>query len=66
MTTAIDSITHKLLQLPPERLIEVADFIDFIAERERTQQLSRNTRDASAARLQEVWDNEIDSAYDAL
>jgi mRNA-degrading endonuclease RelE of RelBE toxin-antitoxin system len=59
------NVVEKLKKLPAEKLAQVEDFIDFIAERDERQLV------AAAARFSEksfakVWDNSEDSAYDRL
>ena len=66
MSTAIDHLTEKLAQLPPERIAEVVDFVDFIVEREHDRGLVRVAQTASQASLAEVWNNDADAAYDRL
>lgn len=66
MNTAIDHLTEKLAQLPPERIAEVVDFVDFIVEREHDRGLVRAAQTASQASLAEVWSNDADVAYDRL
>lgn len=51
---------------PPERLAEVIDFVDFIAERESERKLVRASQTASEASLRAIWDNDADAAYDRL
>lgn len=62
----IDIVTEKLAQLPPERLAEVVDFIDFLAEREHERALTRSAQAASEPSLAKVWENDADAAYDRL
>lgn len=64
MSTVIDHITEKLALLPPERLAEVVDFIDFIAEREQDRGMVRAAQASSLPALQQIWDNDTDAAYD--
>jgi hypothetical protein len=66
MSTAIDHLTEKLALLPPERIAEVVDFVDFIAEREQDRGIVRAAQASSAPSLQQIWDNDADSAYDRL
>ncbi|MBD8528328.1 toxin-antitoxin system, antitoxin component, Xre family protein [Pseudomarimonas arenosa] len=66
MSTAIDHITEKLAHLPPERLAEVVDFVDFIAEREQERGLVRAAQTTSEVRLAQLWNNDADAAYDRL
>jgi len=60
-----EELIEKIRNLPPERIAEVEDFIDFIAQRDERRLVQ------AAAKLSEdafgkVWDNEEDSAYDQL
>ena len=66
MSTAIEHITMQLAQLPPERLEEVVDFVDFIATREQERRLVRAAQVVSEAALATLWSNETDAAYDRL
>lgn len=66
MSTAIEHITMQLAQLPPERLEEVVDFVDFIATREQERRLVRASQVVSEAALATLWINDTDAAYDRL
>jgi hypothetical protein len=60
-----EELIEKIRSLPPERIAEVEDFIDFIAQRDERLLVH------SAAKLSEesfrlIWDNEEDSVYDQL
>jgi hypothetical protein len=66
MSTAIDHLTEKLAQLPPERIAEIVDFVDFIAEREHDRGIVRAAQAASESSLATLWNNDADSAYDRL
>jgi hypothetical protein len=60
-------IFDKLRALPPERVAEVVDFIDFLAHRSQSdRQLSRAATKLSEDAFARVWDNLEDSAYDNL
>lgn len=50
-------ILEKLRHLPPERLAEVEDFVDFLAHRQAAGQLA-------TAAFKRVWDNPADADYD--
>ena len=52
--------------LPPDRLIEVDDFVDFGRLREQEWDLTRDATTASAAACFAIWSNPEDSAYDVL
>ena len=66
MSTVIDQLTEKLAQLPPERIAEVVDFVDFIAVREHDRRIVRAAQAVSDATLSAVWNNDADAAYDRL
>jgi hypothetical protein len=56
----------KIKQLPPQRLAEVVDFVDFLCEREAERRLTHAAAKASEASLAKVWDNDEDAAYDRM
>lgn len=60
------ALLAKLQQLPPQRLAEVEDFIDFLRSREEERALTRAASGASEAAFTKVWDNAEDAAYDRL
>ncbi|MGH7044746.1 MAG: hypothetical protein ACREFY_21785 [Acetobacteraceae bacterium] len=60
------TLIEKIQTLPPERLVEVEDFVDFIRLREQQRALTRAAAAASAPAFAAVWDNPEDDAYDAL
>jgi hypothetical protein len=60
------SLIEKLKTLPPERVAEVEDFVDFLRTREGERSLVRAAARAAEPAFAEVWDNEDDAAYDKL
>lgn len=78
MTQSQQVLIEKIAALPPQRLAEVEDFVDFLRAREAgnaNKETERDSRDsrlaAQAARASEpafarVWDNDEDAAYDRL
>ena len=56
----------KIKQLPPQRLAEVEDFVDFLRTRENDQRLALAAAKASEASFAQVWDNDDDAAYDRM
>lgn len=56
----------KIKQLPPQRMAEVEDFVDFLREREAEQRLVLAACKASEASFAQVWDNDEDAAYDRM
>ena len=60
------ALMEKIQTLPPERLSEVEDFVDFIRLREQERTLTRAASAASAPAFAAIWNNPDDDAYDAL
>lgn len=56
----------KIKQLPPQRLAEVQEFVDFLHEREADQRLTHAVARVSEASIAQVWDNDEDAAYDRM
>jgi hypothetical protein len=66
MSTQVEQLFEKLRTLPPERLEEVEDFIDFLQTRESDRHLARSAAQLSAPAFEAVWDNPEDADYDRL
>lgn len=62
----IDQMVAKRKRLPPERIAEVEDFIDFISQRESDQSLTQAAKAISEPVLNHVWGNTADAEYDRL
>ena len=60
------ALLEKLKALPPERVAEVEDFVDFLRTRSEAQQLTRAATKAAEPAFAKVWDNPDDAAYDKL
>ena len=60
------ALFDKIQALPPERIAEIEDFVDFIASRTPDLALTRAAAAASTASFAKVWENPEDDAYDAL
>ena len=60
------ALIEKIRALPPERVFEVEDFIDFLQQRTTDRQLTRAASKLSEEVFQDVWDNPEDAAYDHL
>lgn len=60
------ALLAKLKQLPPERVAEVEDFVDFLRMRNTDQRLAHAAAQASEPAFNKVWDNPDDAAYDQL
>ena len=63
MTATEQVLIEKIMQLPPQRMAEVEDFVDFLRAREDEQ---HHTHAASEASFAQVWDNDEDAAYDRM
>ncbi|MBS0432138.1 MAG: DUF2281 domain-containing protein [Proteobacteria bacterium] len=62
----IEQMVKKLERLPPERVAEVEDFIDFLHNRDEDRGLVQAAQAVSERTLQTVWDNPADADYDRL
>lgn len=62
----IQKMVKKLAALPPTRVAEVEDFIDFLSSRDSDRSLVRAAQAVSEPNLEAVWDNADDAEYDRL
>jgi len=62
----VTTLMEKIRALPPERVHEVEDFVDFLKLRDEDRRLIRAVAKLSEKAFQEVWDNPEDAAYDRL
>lgn len=60
-----EKLIEKINGLPPERVAEVEDFVDFISQRDERRLVQAATKLSEDA-FRQVWDNEEDSVYDQL
>jgi hypothetical protein len=61
----VEDLIEKIKGLPPERIAEVEDFVDFLSQRD-DRRLVRDAIKLSEGSFRQVWDNEEDAAYDSL
>lgn len=66
MAVTEQALIEKIKQLPPQRLAEVEDFVDFLRLREGDQLLTQAAARASETSFAAVWNNDEDAAYDQL
>lgn len=66
MNATEHQLIEKILQLPPARLAEVTDFVDFLRSREKDRDLTQSAAQAAVASFAAVWDNDADAVYDKL
>jgi hypothetical protein len=62
----VQALIQKINQLPPQRLAEVEDFVDFIRARDNDQRLTQAAAKAGEASFAAVWDNDEDAVYDRM
>lgn len=60
------SLIEKIRSLPPDKAVEVEDFVDFLRRREERRQLVDATTRLSEVVFQRIWDNPEDAIYDQL
>lgn len=58
-------LIRKIRRLPPDKLAEVEDFVDFLEQREDGR-LTQAASKLSEKSFSKVWDNPDDAAYDQL
>jgi len=66
MATRRDLLVEKISRLPPDRVVEVEDFVDFLAQRDTDRQLVHMNAAAAEPAFAKVWDNPEDDVYDRL
>ncbi|HLF31058.1 MAG TPA: DUF2281 domain-containing protein [Xanthomonadales bacterium] len=66
MSVTEQMLIEKIKQLPPQRLAEVEDFVDFLRTREDEQHLTQAAARASEASFAAVWNNDEDAVYDRM
>jgi hypothetical protein len=59
------ALIRKIRRLPPEKVAEVEDFVEFLAQRDDRQLTQAATKLAERA-FRRVWNNPADAAYDRL
>lgn len=66
MTATARVLIEKIKRLPPQRMAEVEDFVDFLRARDDEQRLTHAAAKASEASFARVWHNDEDAAYDRM
>lgn len=66
MSATEQGLIEKIKQLPPQRLAEVEDFVDFLRTREDDQRLVQAAAKVAEASFAALWNNDEDAAYDRL
>ena len=63
---AEEQLLAKIRRLPPERVAEVEDFVDFLRQRDEDGRLSNGAARLSEPAFAKVWENPDDADYDRL
>ncbi len=66
MLANVQILIEKIQSLPPERMAEVDDFVDFLRLKDQERSLTHIATQVSEPAFAAVWDNPDDEAYDAL
>lgn len=66
MRASEEALLDKIRQLPPQRLAEVEDFIDFPRLREDDLRLAQAASRVSEPAFAAEWDNDEDAVYDRM
>jgi hypothetical protein len=64
--SADERLLAKIRSLPPERVSEVEDFVEFLCHKDGERQLIRDAGKLSEDAFARVWDNPDDAEYDRL
>lgn len=59
-------ILSKIRMLPPDKIAQVSDFVDFISQKNQERQLCKAACKMAEDAFKKVWDNAEDDAYDQL
>ncbi len=60
-----DALIRKIRGLPPEKVAEVENFVEFLAQR-ADRQLTYAAASLAEKSFRKVWDNPTDAAHDRL
>ncbi|HLE19707.1 MAG TPA: DUF2281 domain-containing protein [Vicinamibacteria bacterium] len=60
------TLFEKIRDLPPDKVAEVEDFVDFLRHKQEDLQLTTAAAKLSEDAFRRVWDNPNDADYDQL
>ncbi len=63
---ADETLIDKIRSLPPEKVAEIEDFVDFLKLRDQERRLTQAATKLSEDAFRRVWDNPDDAEYDRL
>jgi len=66
MSADADRLIAKIQKLPPHRIAEIEDFVDFVGQQEAERALAGAAAAASARAFGKIWDNPEDDAHDGV
>lgn len=66
MAATAQRLIEKINQLPPQRLAEVEDFVDFLRTRKDDQRLTHGAAKIAEPSFAATWSNDEDAAYDRM
>jgi hypothetical protein len=61
-----EELLEKIKSLPPDKLAEVEDFVDFLRQRDVDRRLAHAASKLSEDAFRKVWDHPDDAEYDRL
>lgn len=64
--TQAHTLIEKIRSLPPEKVAEVEEFVDFLRQRDQDRRLTQAASKLSERAFREIWDNPDDADYDRL
>lgn len=59
-------IFEKIKSVPPDRLAEIEDYVDFVLSRTRDERQRQDFLRGTEESLRRVWDNDDDAIYDKI
>lgn len=60
------TLIEKVRLLPPEKMAEVFDFVEFLHHKASSFELVKSASQLSEQSFSKVWDNALDAEYDKL
>jgi hypothetical protein len=63
---AEETLIQRIRSLPPERVAQVEDFVDFLTVRDQDRPFTQAATRLSEEAFRAVWDNSDDAEYDRL
>ena len=61
-----EELIKKIKSLPPDKLAEVVDFVDFLRQRGDDRRIANGMPKLAEDAFRKVWDNPDDADYDRL